>query len=174
MIRRVQARTQQTRERVLRCAGRRWRLDRSQRRGFCQEVAVLILLLACACGGDNSQHEQARALLERISALDLNATPAERKRRLDRLHALPLTEERLVRVRDLCLEAHTGLLAAELEQTVARKRLDAAQSGAPNPDRKELEAIAAQVAHAATTLREAQAVLPECEQSMRGLAQPKR
>lgn len=129
----------------------------------------MILPLLHACGGDNSRQQEARELLERISALDLKAPAAERARRIERVRALPVSDPRLLRVRELCTEAHAGLLSAELEQAVARQRLDAAQARAASADRAELESIAASVAHASATLRAAQAALPECEQSMRAL-----
>jgi hypothetical protein len=130
----------------------------------------MILQSLLACGGDNSERTQARALLERISALDLRAPAAERARLIERLRAFAATDPALVRVRDQCAEAHAGLLSAELEQASARERLEAARARDGNPNKVELEAIAVSVAHASTTLRAAQAVLPECERSMRALA----
>ena len=142
----------------------------AKRMKICLRIAGLGLLLSSACGGENSQRGEAQALLERISALDLKAVPAERARRIERLRALPLTDAGLARARDRCVLAHTGLLSAELEQALARQRLDAAAGRGTPVAKGELDAIAASVAHASQSLREAQAALPECEQSTRALA----
>jgi hypothetical protein len=126
--------------------------------------------LLLACGNDNSQRAETRALLERIAMLDLRASPTRRGEQVQALRALPLSDPALARVRDRCATAHAGLLSAENEQAEARERLDSATGQAAKVDQAALAAIAASVAHAKRTLGEAQGALDECQRSLRVLA----
>lgn len=133
-------------------------------------VAALILVSALGCGDDNSQREQVNALLARIAALDLHAPPAERAKQIAALRALPLRSQGLAHMRDLCAQAHSGLLDAEREQADARQKLDrAAQS--PTRDEAALFAIAASVATAQRSLGMAQRALGECQSNLAVLVQ---
>ncbi|HMI92401.1 MAG TPA: hypothetical protein VK509_13590, partial [Polyangiales bacterium] len=69
-------------------------------------VAALILLSACACGGQNSEREEAQELLTRISKLDLNASFELRGQQIEALRALKLTVPALHEARARCLQAH--------------------------------------------------------------------
>jgi hypothetical protein len=142
-------------------------MNRGQNSRIVAWVARLILCLGCACGSENSRAQEARALLERIAALDLRAPPAERARQIEHLRALQLADPDLARVRGACVLAHAGLLAAESEQAGVRSRLDrAGDAGLREP---ELTLVAATVRQAGERLRDAQAALPECETRTRAL-----
>jgi hypothetical protein len=134
---------------------------------------VLIPLLALACGGQNSEREQAKALLERIARVDLRASFEVRAQQIDALRSLPLREPALHELREQCVKAHAGLLAAERQQVAARQRIDSAED-AGRRDQAELAAIAAQLSQAANLLRAAHAALPECERRARNLVLGKR
>lgn len=123
--------------------------------------------MACSMGADNTERAEARALLGRITDVDLRAPVLERGRQIDALRALGLRSPELVKIRDHCVQAHAGLLAAEREQTQVAQRLD--HAGAEGLGQAELAQIAASVAHAGQTLKSAQAALPGCEQSARML-----
>ena len=79
---------------------------------------MLALLVLPGCQG--SKQQQARALLERIEAVDIKAPYEQRKVSLAALEALDLTDRELVRVRDLCLKAHQALIETEEQQAQAR------------------------------------------------------
>jgi len=130
-------------------------------------VAWLILLLACGCRGGDSRSQQARALLERIAAMDLRAPLDQRARQIERLSGLPLADEQLVKVRDACSAAHAGLLAAEHEQQDVRSKLD--QVGDAGLSQTELSALGSALARAGARLRTAHAALPDCEDKTREL-----
>jgi hypothetical protein len=130
-------------------------------------LARLMLCLACSCGSDDSHAQQARALLERIAALDLQATASHRAGQIQRLRGLKLAHQDLARVRDACVLAHAGLLAAESEQAAVRGKLDrAGDAGLREP---ELTVVAAALRQAGERLRDAQQALPECETRTRAL-----
>lgn len=143
------------------------RYFQSKRRGILPWVAGLILVLALACSSDNSHAEQARALLERIAALDPQAPLERRAGQLERLRELPLRHPDLVRARDACQKAHSGLLSAEAEQTLVRARLDRVGDGGLALD--ELADMRAMVTQAAERLHAARGALPECEDQTRAL-----
>jgi len=132
-------------------------------------VAALILVSACACGRQNSEREEARELLTRISKLDLNASFELRGQQIEALRAVKLTVPALHEARARCLQAHTGLLAAERQQADSRARIERAEAEGRR-DQAELDAIAAGLADAARALQHAQQALPDCEQRARELA----
>jgi hypothetical protein len=132
-------------------------------------VAALILLSAVACGGQNSEREEARELLTRISKLDLNAPFERRGQQIEALRALKLTVPALHEARERCLQAHAGLLAAERQQADSRARIERAEAEGRR-EQAELDAIATGLADAARALQHAQKALPECEQRARELA----
>ncbi len=172
MIGRVQANGQQSGRAQARGAARlppaRARTDARKPRAKRWLVAALIPCVCLCCRGENSSREQVQALLARISELDLHAPAVRRAQQIEALHALPLRDPALARVRDRCVQAHSGLLSAEREQAQARVRLQdqAARGGS---DKAALQAIAASVAHAAATLQKAQGALGECQRSLRAL-----
>src|SRR5262245_36434441 len=112
-------------------------------------VAALIPLLALACSRQNSEREEARSLLERIAAVDLRASFDQRAQRIDALRELALSSPKLHAVRERCVEAHAGLLAAERQQAAARIRIERAED-AGRRDPAEVAAIAATLAGAAS------------------------
>lgn len=137
-------------------------------RGIAARTALLCLLMACSEAVGTTERTEARALLGRITEVDLRAPAPERGRQIDALRALELRSPALVTIRDQCVQAHAGLLAAEREQKEVRARLD--HAGAAAPAQAELAQIMASVAHAGQTLKTAQAALPGCTQSARMLA----
>jgi hypothetical protein len=144
--------------------GRNWR-----------RVAWLILFLSPALVIGCSKKDdraQARALLDRISSLDLNASDAARESRLRELEAMPLRDHALRAVREVCLEAHRGLLAAEREQARARAAVEALEARYPDGGLPQAEGapVLASLAHSIETLKDAHAALPECQKRSRELA----
>jgi hypothetical protein len=137
-------------------------------------VAALIPVFGLACGAQNSEREEARALLARISRVDLNASFELRGEQIAALREMPLTVPALLPVRERCVQAHSGLLAAERQQADARVRIERAEAAGPDGgtarDPGELKAIAASLADAARALREAHQALPDCERQARELA----
>jgi hypothetical protein len=135
--------------------------------GIAGVLAVLGGLPGPACRGENSDREAARALLARISAIDVRAPLADRAARLRELLGLQLDDARLIRVRDECALAHGGLLSAEREQAEVRDRIDRADREPVAAS--ELASLRAALASAAASLRDAHSAMPECERSTREL-----
>jgi hypothetical protein len=130
-------------------------------------VAGLILLLGVGCNEENSRAQQARALLERIARIDHRAPLTDRHAQVDALRTLPLKENDLVTMRDVCAAAHGGLVAAESEQAEVRARIDSA--GTKDLPQAELSQLGQRLAQAAEKLRKANEVLPDCESRTRTL-----
>jgi hypothetical protein len=150
-------------------SGARAILPKNQvRRAFCVVLAALGLL---ACAREKSEFEEARALLERISALDPGASGPQRKARLDALSALPLTDPALARLRDQCFLAHGGLLRAELEQAAARARLSRLEGrDAAAPDVQQQAAVAAEeIRRSDAALADARGPFDQCTRETRAL-----
>lgn len=130
-------------------------------------VAGLILFAGVGCNSENSRAQQARTLLERIARIDHRAPLPERRVQVDALRTLPLKEQDLVQMRDVCAAAHGGLLAAESEQAEVRARLD--DAGTRDLAQPELAQLGQQLAQAGEKLRKANAALPDCEARTRTL-----
>jgi hypothetical protein len=130
-------------------------------------VAGLILLLCTSCNGENSEREDAEALLARIAAVDLNGPLDLREQQIERLRTLPLRSPAMAGVRDGCARVHAGLLAAEEQQVRARERLGRAKQPV---SQAELTAIAAEIGQASQRLQKANAELPACQHATRKLA----
>ncbi len=130
-------------------------------------VAGLILLCTVGCNDDNSRAQQARALLERIARIDHRAPLSERRAHIEALRTLPLKDDDLVQMRDVCAAAHGGLVAAESEQAEVRARLD--QAGTKDLPQPELAQLGQRLAQAAGKLSKANAALPDCEARTRKL-----
>jgi hypothetical protein len=128
----------------------------------------MILCVDALSGCGNSHRTEARALLERISAVDLHAPFDARAEQIEKLRGLPLRDAQLIAVRDGCARVHEGLLSAERAQVGARERLSHATPGTIADS--ELTAIAATVAQAGRQLQAAQGELAACERSTRELA----
>lgn len=122
-------------------------------------VALAALLGAPGCGSAKSANTEAAEVLEAISRLDPGAPPAARKQALDEVAALPVTEPAVDALRAVCLEAHRGLLEAELVQAEVKRSLD----GEPPPAPEQLAALAAKMQGAEATLAAAHAALARCE-----------
>lgn len=133
----------------------------------------MILLGALGCSGKKGEREAAISLLERISALDIEAPSEARARQIDALAQLPLRDPELAHVRDQCVMAHQGLLRAELEQDGARAALEVAakRHGDGGIPPAETQAIAARIKRSNQALAEAQQALPDCDQNSRKLVE---
>lgn len=137
-------------------------------RARAQFVAGLIPLFVLACGSQNSEREEARALLWRIADVDLRAPFDQRAQQIEALRTMKLGSRELLGAREQCVHAHAGLLAAERQQADARTRIGRAED-AGQRDPAELVAIAAALADAAKGLRAAHAAIPQCEDRVREL-----
>jgi hypothetical protein len=124
-------------------------------------VALLIPFGGHGCGARDSEHEEARELLERIARLDPNAPSDTRGAALSALEAMPLHDQGLRAMREVCLAAHRGLLEAERGQAAVRARLEGDK---PETD---LPALQAAMQKATAQLAQAQTALTQCEDQTR-------
>lgn len=140
------------------------------------EIAlVFFVALACGvagCGQQSHDGNEARALLERLTAIDLRASEGERAVRIAGLRSLPLAQPELRALRDRCVLAYGGLLAAERMQEDVRRRLDHPSDAGFPP--AELAALRASLAEATAQLGGARAALPECLDAARELSRATR
>ena len=125
-------------------------------------VGVISLFVGPACGSEKSGRDDASAVLEAISRLDPNAPVETRRAAINAVAALPLQNQELDALRGVCLDAHRGLLEAEVAQDDVRQAL----AGTP-PGPEALVALQAKMQGAARTLTLAQAALTTCENRSR-------
>lgn len=140
------------------------------RREIGRSVAFLIRggwsLFAVAivgCGSEKSARAEAHDVLERIARLEANASFEEQRSAIASLAALPLEDHGLKAMRDVCLEAHRGLLDALVAQDEVRKALD--EKAQPSPD--ELAALTAKTEQAGAARVTAQAQMVLCLEQRR-------
>ncbi|MBK8407551.1 MAG: Na(+)/H(+) antiporter subunit D [Sandaracinaceae bacterium] len=83
---------------------------------------LLLVTSTAGCGGDDSEANDARLLLDRVTALE--GVPEQafeaRMERVEVLRALPLRGETLVTVRDACAEMYGALLEADIQNALIR------------------------------------------------------
>jgi len=135
-------------------------------------LTLLMVMTALGCSGEKERLQRARTLLERISKLDPNAPAALRRAQLEAIAAMPLVAKEAIAVRELCLGAHRGLLAAEVAQAQARTRLDTMDRGRRDGGiaaALEAQQVAELIGKSNQALAKAQRALPECERSSRQL-----
>lgn len=140
-----------------------------------ENAVVFLIALACcagACTQQSNDGSEARALLDRLTSIDLNAPSNERAARIAALRRLVLKQPALLALRDRCALAYGGLLAAERQQDQVRQRLDRADAGALSP--AELSELRATLAAATDDLAEARAALPACLEAARRLSRSSR
>lgn len=85
-------------------------------------LAALLGALLAGCGDDDSEANDARLLLDRVTALEGVPDQAfeARMERVEVLRVLPLRGEALVTVRDACAEMYGALLEADIQQALIR------------------------------------------------------
>lgn len=129
------------------------------------------LLLALTLLGCSSEREQALALLERVSAIDISELPAKRMPQLTALESLRLRDEPLRQLQSLCASAHRALIDSEVEQAKARHSLDnATDDKTPEQRAARAETISTSIERSTAKLKQAQQIFPECERQTRALA----
>ncbi len=80
--------------------------------------ALVLLTLLAGCEPD--PRSDAVLFLDRVSRIDADEPIEERRRMIESLASLPLGHERVDEARDVCVEGHEKMLAAEeLQQDVA-------------------------------------------------------
>lgn len=102
-------------------------------------------------------------MLERIARLDPSASPDARRAAIAAVSSLPVTDPGIGELRAVCLEAHRGLLDAEVSQAEVRAALD----GKTPPGADQLPALQAKMEQANATLVAAQAAMTTCEERSR-------
>jgi len=135
-------------------------------------VVPLVFAGLGGCDREAASREEARALLEKLSALSAEGSLVGRKAALDVLQKMPLRDPAHARTRDVCHGAHLQLLEAEASQLSARKSLEEASpralpGGALPAERS--QAIALELAHSNDALTRAKQNFPVCEEATQKL-----
>lgn len=135
-----------------------------------------LLLLSCACGGEDREAREAKLFLDRVRAIDISDPVETRQERVDALERLVLSTERVKEARDVCLRFHRSLLDAETGAAEVRSALDALppeqQHAGPETSR-----IAQRLRESNAAAAQAERLQPECEAKTASLAtryQPRR
>jgi hypothetical protein len=142
-----------------------------KRRGIGARVALVIrglglfaaLSTAC-CGAEKSARDDVHTVLEAISRLDPNAPAETRRAAIEAVSALPIEDKEILELRDVCLQAHRGLLEAEVDQQAVRAALES-----PEPASQQLGVLQGKMQRAAAVLATAHAALTTCESRSREL-----
>lgn len=122
-----------------------------------------LALVTQSCGSEKSGRAEAHDVLERIARLEANVAFDDQRAAIAALAALPLEDKGLRAMRDVCLEAHQGLLEALVAQDEVRKVLD--EKAQPSAD--ELAALTAKTEQAGVTRVTAEAQMVRCLEQKR-------
>src|SRR5687768_14013245 len=107
---------------------------------------MLVLCAVALFGSEDRAESEASLLLEHRSRIEAGAPAPLREQRLRDVADLPIRTERLVTLRDTCVDGHRALLRAEAEQDRAASSLAALTNG--NPDATLTTAQAARIEQA--------------------------
>jgi hypothetical protein len=128
------------------------------RAGWC-----VLALASLGCGSEKSGRAEAHEVLERISRLDSSTSFEDQRAAVAALAALPLEDQGLRTMREVCLKAHQGLLEALVAQAEVRKVLD----GPTPPSAVEVAALTVKTEQAEATRVAAEAEMTTCLQQKR-------
>ena len=128
-------------------------------------VCLALAALAAVGGCSDRKENEARLFLGRAELISIDAPIAERRQLLERLEALPLTEETVVAWRDKCIGGHGALIEAEEAQneaTIALGRITGGDDEARVPA-AEAARIEAMITRSSEAIVRSRALLEECE-----------
>lgn len=134
-------------------------------------LLISLVSLFTFVGCEDTEREEARALLERLRSIDIHVSVQKRKTVISQLESLVLTQEKLNRARDLCVRAHKALIAAEEQQEQAKRILDQATALDPNAsiEKPDMVVIADAIERSNNELKRAKETFPSCEREIRKL-----
>jgi len=129
------------------------------------KVLTVCLALAALSGCSDRKENEARLFLGRAELISIDAPIAERRQLLERIEALPLTDEAVVAVRDKCVGGHGALIEAEESQNEATIALGAITGGRDDVQVPAAEAarIEALITRSSEAIIRSRALLEECE-----------
>jgi len=128
-------------------------------------VCLALAALAAVAGCTDRKENEARLFLGRAELISIDAPIAERRQLLERLEALPLTDETVVAVRGKCVGGHGALIEAEEAQNEATIALGSITGGdnaahVPAADAARIEAM---ITRSSEAIVRSRALLVECE-----------
>lgn len=130
---------------------------------------------AGGCGEQANARDEVNALITSLNAVSDDGSFVERSAALDRLNQLALHFPAHLQAREVCSEAHKGLLEAEIAQTEARQALASiSDDDAPKLEKMQADSIAADIERSNRALAKAKERFPECEKAMRDLVRETR
>lgn len=106
--------------------------------------------------------------LDRVEQLDLDDPVAERRRIVDNLASMPLSDDGVKRARDVCVDAHRTIIEAEERQSRAA-RLLARYSAEDVPPVADRERIQQDIDHADRALARSRGLFDRCGREMQDL-----
>lgn len=132
-------------------------------------MALVGLAAACGSGAKKQREQEERAaLIYALARLDPSAPAKQRAEMIQAVRKIDLTDKEMIATRDVCLDAHQGLLDAHLLQAEARKAFMEAKS---DDEHRTSHAAHAQEALDASskTLASARTSLDACQNHTRTL-----
>lgn len=134
-------------------------------------VGALAVVLFFASRDDSARND-ALLFLDRYDGIDVDDPLEERRERIGQLSRLPLPNDEVDRVRDVCIEAHQLLIRAEDRSAEARGAFDEATRGGieendiPTDTRVSIEAA---LEESNESLARAREQMPRCADGARDL-----
>ncbi len=133
-----------------------------------RRTLAILSLLAVLAGCQDDASSEARMFLDRLDGLDLDDPIEDRRRLVDNLAHMPLSNDEVRGARDICVEAHRTLISAEDLHARARAAL------APYDDENaipvtEQQRIQRDIDGSNTALERAAGLVSRCERQTRAL-----
>ncbi len=133
-----------------------------------RRVVVIVSLFAALSGCQHDPSGEARMFLDRLDGLDLDDPIEDRRRLVENLAHMPLTDDDVREARDVCVEAHRTLISAEDLHARARAALAGHEDETtiPIPERQRIQS---DIDGSNRALERAAGLVSRCERHTRDL-----
>ncbi len=135
--------------------------------------ALVLLLVASACSCDDEQtRNEAMLFIDRIEDFDVDDDIEDRRRVVDSIRELALTDPDVIAARDTCVAAYGALIEAEDQHALARHLLVGTflPDGGEQAIAPEMQAqIEGALDHSTEALARSQEAVPRCTRAVGAL-----
>lgn len=131
-------------------------------------LSLALVAVACSCDDERTRNE-AMLFIDRIEEFDVDDEIEDRRRIVDSIRDLALTDESVIAARDQCVTAYGALIEAEDQHALARHLLvgtflpDGGEQEIPPETQAQIEAA---LDHSTEALARSQEAVPRCTRAV--------
>jgi hypothetical protein len=131
-------------------------------------IALVVSVPACSCNDERTRNE-AMLFLDRFEEIDLDDPLEERRAAIDDIRGLALSDEDVLRARDMCVEAHDALIEAEDQHAAARHQVVVASTGGAEIPPDIAEQVERAIDESGRAIERSRELFPRCTREVNAL-----